>query len=180
MDAAAARPAAARRAGLDRDEGAWRRTATAGTSRPARLAADVERYLADEPVEACPPSAGVPAAEVRPAEPAGCCSRPGLVAAALVAATAVSTWQAVKARDAQKQAEADRDRVKTALSKEEAANRQAATDAAIAKAVNDFLQGDLLGQVASTPQPDQDTGGDLYLTVKEALDRAAAHIGQRF
>ena len=31
------------------------------------LAADVERYLADEPVEARPPSA-VPAAEVRPAE----------------------------------------------------------------------------------------------------------------
>jgi len=45
-------------------------------------------------------------------------------------ATAVSTWQAVRARDAE---------------------RTAATEASIARAVNDFLQEDLLGQVDSAP-----------------------------
>ena len=143
------------------------------------LAAEVERYLADEPVEACPPSAGYRLRKFWRRN-RGLLLPAGTVAATLVAATAVSTLQAVNARDAQKQAETDRDMVKTALSKEEAANRQAATDAAIAKAVNDFLQADLLGEVASAPHRDQDTGGDVYLTVKEALDRAAAHIGQRF
>ena len=57
-----------RRAGLDRDEDAWRRTATAATRRPTASPLDVQRYLADEPVLACPPSAGYRLAEVRPAE----------------------------------------------------------------------------------------------------------------
>ena len=35
------------------------------------LARDIQRYLADEPVEARPPSGGLPAAEVRPAAPRG-------------------------------------------------------------------------------------------------------------
>jgi serine/threonine protein kinase len=70
------------------------------------LAADLQRYLSDEAVEAGPPSAGyrlrkyvrrnrqalVPAA---------------IVVAALVTATAVSTWQAVRAREAQGLAEAN-------------------------------------------------------------------------
>ena len=46
------------------------------------LAGDVQRYLADEPVEARPPSRGLPAAEVRPAEPgAGAGGRAGPVGA---------------------------------------------------------------------------------------------------
>ena len=35
------------------------------------FAADVQRYLADEPVQACPPSAWYRLREVRPAEPGG-------------------------------------------------------------------------------------------------------------
>jgi hypothetical protein len=46
--------------------------------------------------------------------------------------------------------------------------------------VNEFLQVDLLGQVDSAPPPDRKFGGSPFLTVKEALDRAAARIGQRF
>ena len=53
---AEAEPAGARRAGLDRDEGARE-----GPQPPLRdgqrVARDVERYLDDEPVLACPPSA---------------------------------------------------------------------------------------------------------------------------
>ena len=49
--------AGSRRAGLDRDADAWRRTGRAGTRRRRLLARDVERYLAGEAVEAGPPSA---------------------------------------------------------------------------------------------------------------------------
>jgi tetratricopeptide (TPR) repeat protein len=108
------------------------------------------------------------------------------VAAAFVAATAVSVWQAVNAREAQQQAEADRDRAeiaerqaKTDQDRAHAAERLAATEADIAKAVNDFLQADLLGQAAGAPHFSPEIGGTPYLTVKEALDRAAARIDQR-
>src|SRR5262249_38098138 len=90
----------------------------------------------------------------------------GVVAAALVTATAVSTWQAVRAREAQAHAEV--------------AERRAADEAAIAQAVNDFLQADLLGQVGSLPKSNDEFGGNPNLTVREALDRAAAKIGDRF
>ena len=36
----------------------WRRTATGGTRRPTAWRPTCERYLDDEPVQACPPSAG--------------------------------------------------------------------------------------------------------------------------
>ena len=47
-----------RRPRLDRDAVRWRRTAPAGTRRPTAWRRDVERYLKDEPVEACPPTLG--------------------------------------------------------------------------------------------------------------------------
>src|SRR5262245_5345372 len=89
------------------------------------LAADVQRYLDDEPGEA-----GARAAAYRLRRFARrnwrLLATAGVFAAVLVTATAVSTWQAVLARDAQ---------------------RQAATEAAIARAVSDFLQHDLLRHV---------------------------------
>jgi serine/threonine-protein kinase len=143
------------------------------------FAADVQRYLNDEAVAACPPSAGYRLRKyVRRNRRA--LVTVGIVAAALVAATVVSTWQAVVARDAlgqaetaRKQAESDRDWAKTA-------ERHAATEAAIARAVNDFLQGDLLEQVHSVPAISEASAGNPDLTVREALDRAAAKIGDRF
>ena len=129
------------------------------------FAADVERYLADEPVEARPPSAWYRARKAARRN-RGLLVTAGLVAAALLAGTGVSVWQAIRATDAQYRAEA--------------AERQAATDAAIAQAVNDFLQQDLLGQAASARPADREFEGEPYLTVKEALDRASARIGLRF
>ena len=65
------------------------------------LAADVRRYLADEPVEACPPSAwyrfGKSARRNRAA-----LITAGLVGFALVAGTVVSTWQAIRATRAER------------------------------------------------------------------------------
>jgi tetratricopeptide (TPR) repeat protein len=150
------------------------------------LAADVQRYLDDEAVQACPPSAGYRLRKFwrrnrRPLVMAG------VVAMAFIIATAVSIWQAARATEAQHQAETDRDRAKTAEAKAQTnlerateAERRATTEAAIAKAVSDFMQGDLLGQVFSVPEFSEPSAGNPDLTVREALDRAAARIGDRF
>ena len=135
------------------------------------FAADVQRYLNDEAVEACPPSAGYRLRKYvrrnrRPLVMAG------VVAAALITATAISTWQAARATEAQdeaeadrKQAETDRDRARTAegnaktnLQRAKEAEQRATTEGAIARAVNDFLQDDVLRQVASVPQSAEELG----------------------
>jgi serine/threonine protein kinase len=136
------------------------------------LAADVQRYLNDEAVAACPPSAGYRLRKyVR--RNRRVLATLGVIAAALIVASLISTRQAVIARDVQRQAEADRDRA-------EAAEGRATTEAAIARAVSNFLQDDLLREVDSDPLFPGESMGDTKLTVKEALDRAAAKIGDRF
>ncbi len=135
------------------------------------FAADVQRYLADEPVEACPPSAGYRLRKyVR--RNRRIVATAGLFAAVLISATAVSTWLAVDATAARRLAD-------QRLENEKNAQRAAANEAAISQAVNDFLQRDLLGLSDAQGQSDQ-FGGNLHLTLKETLDRAAARIGQRY
>jgi serine/threonine protein kinase/tetratricopeptide (TPR) repeat protein len=129
------------------------------------VAADVQRYLADEPVAAGPPSAWYRARKYWRRNRRALVTA-GTFAAVLVTATAVSAWQAVVARAAQHQAEVDRER----------ANQEAA----IAQAVNNFLQDDLLRQVNSDPTDEFGLKGNSNLTVREALDRAAAKVGERF
>lgn len=80
-------------------------------------------------------------------------------AVALLIGTGVSTWLAVKARDAE---------------------RRAADEAAVAKAVSNFLQRDLLRQANIYAQRDDGFIEEPNLTVKSALDRAAGQVGQRF
>jgi serine/threonine protein kinase/tetratricopeptide (TPR) repeat protein len=113
------------------------------------LAADIECYLADEPVEAGPPSAVYRLRKFVRRNRRSVAAA-GVIAAALVAATVVA-WRA---------------------------ERRATTEAAIVQAVNDFLLYDLLRQV----DKNQEDWWTEYpnLTVREALDRAAARIGDRF
>jgi tetratricopeptide (TPR) repeat protein/predicted Ser/Thr protein kinase len=120
----------------------------------AELAADIRRHLNDEPIVARPASAVYQLqkfAHRHKALVAGVAA----VFAILVAGTVVSTWQAVKARRAQKEAE---------------------KQSAIAQAVSDFLQKDLLAQASSFNQsrPDPD------MKVRSALDRAAQNIEGKF
>jgi tetratricopeptide (TPR) repeat protein len=157
------------------------------------FAADIQRYLNDEAVAACPPSAGYRLRKFARRNRRALVTA-GIVAVTLIAATAVSVWQAAVAREAQYQAEADRtqaeierDRARSAerqaksdQDRAQEAERHAATEAAIARAVNDFLQGDLLRQVNSAPQDEMEARGNPNLTVKEALDRAAAKVADRF
>jgi serine/threonine protein kinase len=71
----------------------------------------------------------------------------------------VSTWQAVKARKAE---------------------HRAAGEAAIAKAVSEFLRYDLLRHADTDVQRGEGYTADPNLTVREALHRAATRIGDRF
>jgi serine/threonine protein kinase len=133
------------------------------------LVADLQRYLDDEPVEACAPTTGYRLQKyVR--RNRRTLATVGIIALALVTATAVSTWQAVIARDAQHQAEGDRDRA-------EAAESRATTEAAIARAVNRFLQEDML----KNDSPDgYNWKRNPDLTAREALNRASVKVAERF
>src|SRR5262249_30264493 len=77
----------------------------------------------------------------------------------LVAGVVVSTWMAVRARRA-----------------EQAANLERST----ANAVNEFLQNDLLAQASAYEQARPDVKPDPNLTVRTALDRAAASVTRKF
>jgi serine/threonine protein kinase/tetratricopeptide (TPR) repeat protein len=158
--------------GLEKDRNRRYETAT-------NFAADVQRYLNDESVQACPPSAFYQFRKFARRN-RRILATAGLIAVTLIMAAVVSAWQAVRARDAQRQAESDRVRAETAQHKAEAAEGRAATEAAIARAVNEFLQVDLLGQAGSAPEFGGEFGGQSNITVREALNRAAARIGQRF
>jgi tetratricopeptide (TPR) repeat protein len=121
------------------------------------FAADVMHYLTDQPVEACPPSAWYRLSKFTRRNRVALTTA-SVVGIALIAGTGVSLWQAQVARQAQ---------------------RRAASEAAIARAVNNFLQTDLLGE-ADEYGTGQDSNGGSPMTVREALDRASAQIGDRF
>ena len=158
--------------GLEKDRNRRYETATS-------FAADVQRYLNDETVQACPPSSVYQFRKFTRRH-GRILATAGLIAMTLLAAATVSTWQALRATEAQRQAEMDRVQAEASQRKAETAERRATTGAAIARAVNDFLQVDLLGQAGAAPEFPEVIGGEPYLTVKEALDRASARIGERF
>jgi eukaryotic-like serine/threonine-protein kinase len=120
----------------------------------AALAGDIRRYLDDQPITAKPASASYQLQKFARRHK-GIVIGVAAVFAVLVLGVVASTWQAVKARRAQQEAE-----------------RQSA----IAQAVNDFLQKDLLRQanVYNQTKPDPD------ITVRTALDRAAQNIEGKF
>jgi eukaryotic-like serine/threonine-protein kinase len=126
------------------------------------LARDVERYLRDEPVEACPPSAGYRLRKLarkyrKPLEAAAA------FAILLLAGVVVSSWLAVRATQAEKDTRAERDRALEAekLASEEKQNAEASLR---------FLLTDVLEQADPWQQPKSD------LTVRALLDQAAARL----
>jgi hypothetical protein len=130
-------------------------------SSAAELVGDIRRYLTNEPITARPPSASYHLQKfVR--------RHKALVAGAaavflvLAAGVAASTWEAVKARRAEQ----------AALSEKQRADAEAAT----AKAVNDFVQNDMLAQASASSQASPSTKPDPHLEVRTALDRAAVLV----
>jgi non-specific serine/threonine protein kinase/serine/threonine-protein kinase len=152
------------------------------------FAADVMRYLADQPVQAGPPSAGYRLRKFvrRNNGPVGA----GLaLAVLLVAGTVGTSIGLVRALRAEHRANLAADRAGTAegLAKDRllevtrekeratAAEAKAKDEAAAAEAVVKFLQDDLLAQAA----PDENARYK-QVTVEEVLGRAAARIGGKF
>jgi serine/threonine protein kinase len=111
------------------------------------LARDVERHLQNEPVEACPPTRRYRLGKfLHRHRVEALAAAAGLVL--LVAAAAVSTWQAVRATRAER----------------------------TAAAVSAFLQNDLLGQADLANQPGEGAGRDPDVKVRTLLDRAARTV----
>jgi len=153
------------------------------------LAADIERYLTNEPVRACPPSTVYLVGKFAKRH------RLMLTAAAaclvlLVVGMAATSWQMVRAMHAEELASAESARAKeqaslaneqASLAKEQAllARTEAAradSEAAIAKAINRFVTEDLLAlthqEIAAVPYPD--------VRLRDVLDRATPTVGERF
>jgi serine/threonine protein kinase len=152
------------------------------------LARDVERYLQDEPVEACPPTLGYRLRKAYRKNRAAV----GVAAAfvsLLTVASVLSASLAVQARSAERVAALERDRAKAS---EMEANRQriaanserqrAEEEQRSAQAIRDFLQTDLLGQASNLGQAEarRRSGANYSLqtnpTVGELLGRAAAQL----
>lgn len=130
---------------------------------PYELAADLQRYLQNQPVLATPASASYRlrkfAQRNRNVLAAVCA-----LILALIAGTVVSVYQAYRAHQAERAALVQRDR--------------ADTEAATAAAVNDFLQNDLLSQ-AGADQRDSDVPPDPDVKVRALVDRAAAAVSKK-
>jgi non-specific serine/threonine protein kinase/serine/threonine-protein kinase len=122
----------------------------------AELAADIGRYLKNEAVLAVPPSAAYRARKFARRYCAALVSAAAVMLVLMMAA-GIIIWQSIRA------------------------NREAAVaqrEAAVAQAVNDFLQNDLLAQASPANQTEGNV--DLHLEVRTALDRAAARIRGKF
>ena len=125
---------------------------------PSELAADIRRYLNDEPVLAVAPSPAYRARKFARRY------RAALVTAAafvfvLILAAVISIGQSIRATKQRDRADAE---------------------AAVAQAVNDFLQNDLLAQASAATQSGPNVKPDPNLKVRTALDRAAARVTGKF
>jgi serine/threonine protein kinase/tetratricopeptide (TPR) repeat protein len=131
------------------------------------LAMDVQRYLANETVQACPPSAGYRLRKfVRRNK--GPVVAGFALAALLVLGIVCTSIGLVWALRAERTAGSERDQAKKA-------KKLADEEAAISKAVNDFLLDDLLAEAS----PEQNARYKK-LAVEELLDRAASRIEGKF
>ncbi len=124
----------------------------------SEFAADIRRYLNNEPVLAVPPSLAYRARKFSRRHRAGLLMVSAFVLV-LVAAATISIWQSIVARRQRDRADAE---------------------AAIARAVNQFLQNDLLSQADPTAQGGTDSAPDPDVKARTLLDRAAARVSKRF
>jgi serine/threonine protein kinase/tetratricopeptide (TPR) repeat protein len=145
------------------------------------FARDLQRYLADEPVQACPPSLGYRLRKfVRRNRGAVLVTSAMLLA--LVAGMVGTSWGLVEAR--RQTAMADQARNDEAAQRQQAVEQRnrAEAEAAIARAVNDFLLTDLLGSdnVGHRPLAVTVAKRDPNIKVVQLLDRAAKAIETKF
>jgi Tfp pilus assembly protein PilF len=166
----------------------------------AELAADIRRYLEEQPIAARPPSA---AYQIRKFARRHKTLVLGIAAVftVLIAGIVTTSREAARARNAERAALRERDRAAAAeraatmernravaaesqaldeRNRALAEKRRADTESAAAKAINAFLQDDLLSQAGASRQSQTGTKPDPDLKVRTALDRAAARIAGKF
>jgi non-specific serine/threonine protein kinase/serine/threonine-protein kinase len=144
------------------------------------LALDVQRHLADEPVLACPPSAGYRVKKFLRKHRAVVIPTVAILIACVLAAIG-QTINIARANRAEAEARAERDRAVEAeqlaqerLQQITAEKQRADAERAVARAVNDFLLKDLLEQAGPEKRLDPD------LKLRTVLDRAAEKVAGRF
>jgi len=152
----------------------------------ADLAADIRRYLKDEPIVARRSTA---AYQLRKFARSHKALVTGVAAAfvILIVGVIVSSSEAARAWRAEQDALRQRDQAAAAqqtAQKERdravAERQRADNEAATATAIRNFLQNDLLAQATPSTQARPGTTVDREITVRTALDRAAARIAGRF
>ncbi len=159
---------------MDKDRG--RRYGTSSD-----LARDVERYLADEPVEACPPSQLYLLRKLIRRN-RGLAFASTLIFLALIFGVIGTTWGMVSANTAREAEAKQRAIAEQRRLLAEQNQRAAVVQKQVAEAVQKFLQHDLLRQANAKEQADSilKHGGGFEIkenpTVKELLDRAASEL----
>ncbi len=138
------------------------------------FARDIQRYLADEVVEARPPSRGYRLKEFVKR------NKGQVIAASLVFLTLVggivgTSLGMASARRAQKAEAEERANAVDQRDKAVASETRARAEAAKTQAINDFLTQDLLTQAEPANNAVEDK-----VTLLEVLDRAAEKVGTRF
>ncbi len=136
----------------------------------AEMADDIRRYLADQPINARPPTAAYQLSKFARRHRA----LVGGVAAttlALVAGTVFSTWQALRANRAEQDAQARFVEAKQAKEAAQASLLEAQRDAKRFATVNEFLE-----EMLAAADPDKSPG--QAPSVRDMLDRAAAQLDE--
>jgi tetratricopeptide (TPR) repeat protein len=135
------------------------------------LARDIQHHLADEPVEACPPNAGYRLRKLvrKHKKPLAALAAFALL---VVAGILVSTWQAVRATRAERQARAARDQATEDRDRALVAERRSGTEKANAEAAMRFLLAEVLERADPFYEPDRE------LKVHTLMDRAAGRLEQ--
>jgi len=153
------------------------------------LARDIQRYLADEPVEARPPAAGYRLHKFLKRNK-GPVIAASLVLFALLAGMIGTTWGLIEARRQEQIARdeaSEKEKARQAEAEQrsvaEAQREKAEEEKTIAQAVRDFLQNKLLAQTDTATQADallkageSSSGAKLNPTIRELLDRAAKEL----
>jgi serine/threonine protein kinase/DNA-binding SARP family transcriptional activator len=145
----------------------------------AALAHDLKRFLNGEPIDARPSTRWTQTVKWARRKPAAA-ALVGVSALALLILLGVVVGFNLSLRDALKATEEQRDLAEKRQRETVRQQAEAEQARAVAQAVNDFLQFDLLRQANSYEQAGRPFTPDPDVKVRTLLDRAAAGIGQRF